>query len=254
MSSHQVEFRSEELSTSSIVSKTDEVRNVHAARQNGTDPRIVVAVLDTRTLNRECVSRCLATAIGSESVLDFENFATWLRAEKEREITTVILLCSRGRRSVNDELKGSLAQGNDKKELPPVVVLSEEEDPTEILAALDAGAKGYIPTSVSLDVAIEALRLVMAGGTFIPASSLMSVRNSLGSTTQNGRLRATGLFTERQASVVEALRQGKANKIIAHELRMRESTVKVHVRNIMRKLKATNRTQVAYLTQHLFDK
>jgi DNA-binding NarL/FixJ family response regulator len=51
----------------------------------------------------------------------------------------------------------------------------------------------------------------------------------------------------RQAAVIEALRQGKPNKIIAYELEMRESTVKVHVRNIMKKLKARNRTEVAYI-------
>jgi DNA-binding CsgD family transcriptional regulator len=56
-----------------------------------------------------------------------------------------------------------------------------------------------------------------------------------------------GLFTGRQRQVIEALRQGKPNKIIAYELNMCESTVKVHVRTIMKKLKARNRTQVAYL-------
>ena len=58
---------------------------------------------------------------------------------------------------------------------------------------------------------------------------------------------------ERQEAVVEALRQGKANKIIAYELNMQESTVKVHVRNIMKKLNAKNRTEVAYLTRNMFD-
>jgi DNA-binding NarL/FixJ family response regulator len=59
------------------------------------------------------------------------------------------------------------------------------------------------------------------------------------------------MFTVRQTAVVKALRQGKPNKIIAYELKMKESTVKVHVRNIMRKLKAKNRTQVAYMTNQL---
>ena len=45
--------------------------------------------------------------------------------------------------------------------------------------------------------------------------------------------------------MLQALKQGKANKLIAHELNMREGTVKVHVRNIMRKLHAKNRTEVA---------
>jgi DNA-binding NarL/FixJ family response regulator len=53
--------------------------------------------------------------------------------------------------------------------------------------------------------------------------------------------------------VIDALRRGKPNKIIANELNMRESTVKVHVRNIMKKLNATNRTQVAYLATRLLD-
>ena len=60
-----------------------------------------------------------------------------------------------------------------------------------------------------------------------------------------------GLFTERQMAVVEALRRGRANKIIAHELQLRESTVKVHIRNIMKKLNATNRTEVAFKIRDL---
>jgi DNA-binding NarL/FixJ family response regulator len=57
----------------------------------------------------------------------------------------------------------------------------------------------------------------------------------------------TGVFTHRQLQVVEAIKKGKPNKIIAYELNMCESTVKVHVRTIMKKLHARNRTQVAYL-------
>jgi DNA-binding NarL/FixJ family response regulator len=60
------------------------------------------------------------------------------------------------------------------------------------------------------------------------------------------------VFTERQEEVVQALRRGKANKIIAHELNLRESTVKVHIRNIMKKLKATNRTEVVYKLNEMF--
>jgi len=59
------------------------------------------------------------------------------------------------------------------------------------------------------------------------------------------------MFTARQAAVVEALRRGKANKVIAYELNMRESTVKVHVRNIMKKLKARSRTEVAFMANEL---
>ena len=54
-----------------------------------------------------------------------------------------------------------------------------------------------------------------------------------------------GLVTARELAVVRAIQKGKSNKVIAYELNMHESTVKVHVRNIMKKLKAKNRTEMA---------
>ncbi len=58
-------------------------------------------------------------------------------------------------------------------------------------------------------------------------------------------------FTPRQTEVLKCLWQGKRNKAIAGELNMREGTVKVHVRHIMHKLHAQNRTQIVSLTLHL---
>lgn len=77
-------------------------------------------------------------------------------------------------------------------------------------------------------VAVQVLRLVRAGGTFVPVSCLNSHFNE-------GILGAerSELFTGRQKQVIEAIRLGKPNKIIAYELSMCESTVKVHVRTIM---------------------
>ena len=59
-------------------------------------------------------------------------------------------------------------------------------------------------------------------------------------------------LAERETEVLRLLARGKANKQIAYELNMREGTVKVHIRNIMRKLKAKNRTEVAILAGGLF--
>jgi len=61
-------------------------------------------------------------------------------------------------------------------------------------------------------------------------------------------------LTGREVAVLDALFKGKANKVIAHELNVRESTVKVHVRNLIKKFKAKNRTEVAYLAQELIQK
>jgi DNA-binding NarL/FixJ family response regulator len=62
-----------------------------------------------------------------------------------------------------------------------------------------------------------------------------------------------GILGSRELSVVRAIQKGKSNKVIAYELNTRESTVKLHVRNIMKKWKAKNRTDVAIKAQTLLD-
>ena len=115
-----------------------------------------------------------------------------------------------------------------------------------MIAAIDSGAKGYIPASVSLDVILEATRLASSGGMFLPVASVLSLRSAVATTNAAPATGTDELLTARQEAVAEALRRGKANKIIAYELNMSESTVKVHIRNIMKKLKATNRTEAAF--------
>ena len=140
----------------------------------------------------------------------------------------------------------------------PLIILTAHEEIDVVLEAFRLGVRGYIATSLGLSVALEAIRLVAAGGAFIPAASLSAlmerqphspapqVANS--DQAEDEAMRVTDELTPRQLAVLGCLREGKANKLIAHELGMCESTVKVHVRNILKKLGATNRTQAAYFT------
>jgi DNA-binding NarL/FixJ family response regulator len=59
-------------------------------------------------------------------------------------------------------------------------------------------------------------------------------------------------LTPRELSVIDLLREGKPNKLIAVQLDMQESTVKVHVSNILKKLNAANRTHAAFVANRLF--
>nr|WP_309546794.1 response regulator transcription factor [Sinorhizobium sojae] len=133
----------------------------------------------------------------------------------------------------------------------PVILLTDTDELTQVLKALEYGAKGYIPSSVSIDVCLEAILLSMAGGIFVPASSIFAMRHLFEPGGMATRPYA-GILTDRQVEVAEALRRGKANKMIAHELNLRESTVKVHIRNIMKRINASNRTEVAYKINDLF--
>jgi DNA-binding NarL/FixJ family response regulator len=132
----------------------------------------------------------------------------------------------------------------------PVAVLSDDEDPESIREAFELGVRGYIPTSLASMVTAAAVHLVCVGGTFVPAAALLSQsdrrRHSAGEQLIEG-------FTQRQTQILDCLRRGMANKLIAYEMNMCESTVKVHVRTIMKKLNATNRTQAVYLSRGLFE-
>jgi DNA-binding NarL/FixJ family response regulator len=173
----------------------------------------------------------------------------WRDVAERYPAPSLVVICIGGRMPPKAELAQEVALAADTGGSAPVVIFSDGEDVGQILEALDAGARGVIPTSLSLEVANQALRLVKAGGTFVPAHALSAPRD----VTEGAGLKrgGNGIFTERQAAVVEKVVQGKANKVIAYELAMCESTVKVHVRTIMKKLRATNRTQVAYIYQSM---
>jgi DNA-binding NarL/FixJ family response regulator len=219
-----------------------------AAEADG-QPRLSLVIIDSRALDRECFAQSIiAHGVGME-VSAFGSIEEWKR--QQEELPSAILLNAGGKKikdsTVGEEIKALAAELGSA----PVIVLADTDDLSEILTALEYGARGYIPSSVGIDVCIEAIELALAGGTFVPASSVLAMRQFLDSGNQNARPMAS-MFTARQAEVVEALRRGKANKIIAYELDLRESTVKVHIRNIMKKLKATNRTEVAYKINDLF--
>lgn len=135
----------------------------------------------------------------------------------------------------------------------PVAVISDNDDIDDVVAALRAGAQAFIPTSIDPPVALQALSFIMGGGSFFPPAALLErfdsnkARLPQGSAwTPNGdsRLRPH-LLTARQEAVLAHLRGGKSNKAIAKLLGMQESTVKVHMRQIMKRLGVANRTQAA---------
>jgi DNA-binding NarL/FixJ family response regulator len=132
----------------------------------------------------------------------------------------------------------------------PLVLVSEREEPEEVIAAFKAGARGFIPMSVTPPVAMQAFTFIMSGGSFFPPTALIQrthIESSVRVVASKGTVvlgDARGL-TARQQEVLGRLGQGESNKLIGRQLKLRESTVKVHIRQIMRKLGATNRTQAA---------
>jgi DNA-binding NarL/FixJ family response regulator len=208
-------------------------------------------ILDTRALNRECLAQSIIGHKVEMEVLAFGSIEDWKQVRHKHPPLCAILLNVGSKRITDAAVGGEIRKLATEFGLTPVIVLADTDELTQIVKALEFGARGYIPSSVGIDVCIEAVGLALAGGIFVPASSVLAMRQLLDTGTTAAPPMA-GMFTARQAEVVEALRRGKANKIIAYELKLRESTVKVHIRNIMKKVKATNRTEVAYKINDLF--
>lgn len=206
--------------------------------------RGAIVLIEPRTLIRDCLRKCLEASVPGEVVHAFTSVADWADAWTPRAVAPIILLSTAD--CDETDFEREIADLFHVEPMASIVLLSDDADCTHVLGALDRGVRGYISTSMPFDVAVTALQLVRAGGTFVPAESLRASKFSGSEAQSPAKHEGQGAFTSRQLAVIEALRQGKANKIIAFELNMRESTVKVHVRNIMKKLQAKNRTEVAY--------
>lgn len=116
-----------------------------------------------------------------------------------------------------------------------IVVVSADEDPQLVLGAIDAGASGYIPKSTDPDVTIQALRVVLAQGVYLPQAALRQGAQ--------GRPMAMPALSDKQAAVLQRLLQGKANKVIARELDIAEGTVKAHLWAVYQALGVSSRSQ-----------
>jgi DNA-binding NarL/FixJ family response regulator len=195
---------------------------------------ISLAVIDEHSFTRESISRSLQKFSDLLDVVSFTTCDECLGSTKIYDLILYHVHENVANRKNNTEQFASVT-----KVLPiaPVIILGDVDSFDLIRAAFDSGVRGYIPTvSTTLELAIQIMHLVKVGGTFVPPSSL-SPRGIPRITTQQ--------FTPRQLAVLDRLKLGKSNKIIAFELAMSESSVKAHIQNIMKKMSVTNRTEVA---------
>lgn len=117
-----------------------------------------------------------------------------------------------------------------------VVIVSGTDLEQDVRAALELNAAGYIPKTHSQTQMVEALKDVLARGIYVPPSARSF-------DTMDGRIELTELLTERQMDVLQALLQGKPNKVIARNLAVAEGTIKAHLEAIYQKLHVNSRLQ-----------
>jgi DNA-binding NarL/FixJ family response regulator len=221
-----------------------------------------ILYLDTQALTRSCIARELARRLLEFTIVEHALVQELIASEdlNLNNVAVAILFVHRsGSDADHDAVSLELNALEQAAPSVPRVLLSEVEVPEDILEAFRHRVRGYVPTTLPIEQVAEIIRYVAAGGTFVPPSILSlhagpSVRPEQPHASPDVNSAITH-FSPRQDQVLRLLWKGCSNKLIAYELRMCESTVKVHIRHIMKKLNVSNRTQVVLRTRpQLFNR
>lgn len=128
-----------------------------------------------------------------------------------------------------------------------IVVLATDLSPHMLALSLQAGVDGYLTRSMSCEALHRSLQLVMLGEAVFPSdvANLLITCGIDRATPTDQQPAITTDLSKREVQILRCLLDGQSNKAIARNLRITESTVKMHFKNVMRKIHAQNRTQAA---------
>jgi DNA-binding NarL/FixJ family response regulator len=214
--------------------------------RNASGKPMAVLIVDDHPLFREGLKQVLQGLAEDTEVIAESNATSALEAAKSLDLDLVLLDLSM------PGMDGFTAVERFGKAAPgvPVVIISGHEEESEVRRALSLGALGYIPKSTPPNILLDALRLVLGGGVYVPPVLLRAVQSQ---PLERPVREANGFaapasseqLTERQVEVLRLLAQGQSNKVIARELDLSDKTVKGHITSIFRALGVVNRTQAA---------
>ncbi|NOQ82297.1 MAG: response regulator [Methylophaga sp.] len=136
-----------------------------------------------------------------------------------------------------------------------VLMLTVSEDGQDLVQALRSGARGYLLKNIEIDFLVDSIHRAMRGESVMSpqmSTKLMdSVRDPIPEPVTEKEKKQTVKLTPRESEIIIMLAQGESNKSIARTLDLAESTVKIHVQGILRKLNITSRVQAAvYAVEH----
>ncbi|WP_433692193.1 response regulator [Herbaspirillum seropedicae] len=135
-----------------------------------------------------------------------------------------------------------------------VLMLSVSEEADDLTTALHNGARGYLLKNIEADYLVQSIKRAAAGEPVISESMtaklVMQLRAGAGSAAE-----PTDKLTARERATMVCIARGQSNKEIARSLEVAESTVKIHVQNLLKKLQLSSRVQIAvYAVEHGLDK
>jgi DNA-binding NarL/FixJ family response regulator len=214
---------------------------------------MTIVLIAQESLTRHGLSRSFQEGLPDLRIVAVAKLADLLDAAPSLRSMDLIVFTIGSRSVSNPEVLGQITWLRQRMPHVPLVLLMERDDLHEIVEAMAQGVRGFITTSMELSEVGAAIQCVAAGGTFVPAGILVRFVQDRQKPSDDGPSEhQNGVFkslTPRELEILALLRQGKPNKIIAHELDISENTVKVFVRRIFSKLRVANRTELAVLAR-----
>jgi len=215
---------------------------------------VKILVVDDHPLVRDAIASLLAQLDSTMTVLQASECASALALVRAHSDIDLVVL--------DLHLPGT--RGFDALDLlrleqpaMPVVILSMAHDRATVLRAIKHGAMGFIPKLAAKDVILNAARLVLSGGVYLPPEAIADGDGRLAESIdrippqQGPRSQSELALTRRQGQVLALVMEGKSNKEICRVLGLAERTVKVHVTAVLNALAVSTRTQAVIAASRL---
>jgi len=163
-----------------------------------------------------------------------------VRCLHDEEVEPDVLILAGVLTKEDDQLAALSTVHEANPNLPIIVIAEESADPAALRRLISVGVNAILPNDLSAEVLVQSIRLVLLGEQFIFSNYVQRLLEP----PRPDDVPMPDL-TPREIEIVRFIAAGQSNKMIAEELNLTEPSVKVHIRRLLRKIGAANRTQAA---------
>ena len=212
-----------------------------------TEPQIRIVLIDDHTLFRSGIKALLARQEDFEVIGEASDGLSGLKLVEQQQPDVVLLDLDMPVMNGREALAQILSSHPEQT----VIMLTVSEDSEDLTECMRLGARGFLLKNINIDYLVDAIKKAANGdNVFSPEMTARLVQSLIQPDTPVTES-VLDRLTPRELEILGYLAVGSSNKIIARKLDLAESTIKVHVQNILRKLEVTSRVQAAvFAVQH----
>ena len=211
------------------------------------NPKISIILIDDNTLFRSGIKAWLARQADCEVVGEAADGLSGVKLVEQHKPDVVLLDLDMPVMNGRE----ALAQILSSQPQQTVVMLTVSEDSEDLTECMRLGARGFLLKNINADFLVDAIKKAANGDNVFSPEMTARLVQSLIQPQAAAPTSVLDSLTPRELEILGHLAAGHSNKIIARKLDLAESTIKVHVQNILRKLELSSRVQAAvFAVQH----